>query len=35
VRRHGGSIRALDRPGGGTVFEVELPLPDPAGAPPS
>jgi two-component system, NtrC family, sensor kinase len=26
VRRHGGAIRALDRPGGGTVFEVELPL---------
>jgi signal transduction histidine kinase len=32
VRRHDGSIRALDRPGGGTVFEVELPLPEPAGA---
>jgi two-component system NtrC family sensor kinase len=25
VRRHGGSIRALARPGGGTVFEVWLP----------
>ncbi|HSJ96358.1 MAG TPA: ATP-binding protein, partial [Myxococcota bacterium] len=35
VRRHGGVIRALDRPGGGTIFEVELPLPDPAGAPAS
>jgi PAS domain S-box-containing protein len=33
VRRHGGTIRALDRPGGGTVFEVELPLPEPAAAP--
>lgn len=32
VRRHGGVIRALDRPGGGTVFEVELPL---QGAPPA
>src|SRR5690606_38031299 len=35
VRRHGGVIRALDRPGGGTIFEVELPLhapPDPAPA---
>ncbi|MEB2343640.1 MAG: ATP-binding protein [Deltaproteobacteria bacterium] len=30
VRRHGGTIRSLDRPGGGTVFEVELPLSDPA-----
>ena len=29
VRRHGGAIRALDRPGGGTVFEVELPLAGP------
>jgi PAS domain S-box-containing protein len=33
VRRHGGAIRALDRPGGGTIFEVELPLPDPAAVP--
>jgi PAS domain S-box-containing protein len=28
VRRHGGSIRALARPGGGTIFEVELPQRD-------
>jgi signal transduction histidine kinase len=32
VRRHGGALRALDRPGGGTVFEVTLPLAGPTGA---
>jgi two-component system NtrC family sensor kinase len=35
VRRHGGTIRALDRPGGGTIFEIELPLEAPAGAAPA
>jgi len=35
VQRHGGAIRALGRPGGGTIFEVELPLPEPAAAPAS
>jgi PAS domain S-box-containing protein len=29
VRRHGGSIRASARPGGGTIFEVRLPLDGP------
>ena len=32
VRRHGGTIRAQGRPGGGTIFEVELPLQAPAAA---
>ncbi|MBI5513786.1 MAG: aminopeptidase, partial [Deltaproteobacteria bacterium] len=32
VRAHGGELRAEDRPGGGAVFEVTLPL-DPRGAP--
>jgi PAS domain S-box-containing protein len=35
VRRHGGSIRASARPGGGTVFEVRLPLEGPARAVPA
>jgi signal transduction histidine kinase len=30
VRRHGGAIRALPRPGGGSVFEVVLPIAGPA-----
>jgi PAS domain S-box-containing protein len=30
VRRHGGTLRALDRPEGGTTFEVVLPLDGPA-----
>jgi PAS domain S-box-containing protein len=29
VRRHGGTLRALDRPGGGTIFEVVLPIDGP------
>ncbi len=35
VRRHGGSIRASARQGGGTVFEVRLPLDGPPGAAPA
>jgi PAS domain S-box-containing protein len=32
VRRHGGAIRASDRPGGGTIFEVSLPIAGPPAA---
>ncbi len=32
VRRHGGAIGASARPGGGTVFEIRLPLEAPPGA---
>ncbi len=35
VRRHGGSIGANSRPGGGTIFEVRLPLEGPAGSLPA
>jgi PAS domain S-box-containing protein len=33
VRRHGGTLRALDREGGGTTFEVELPVGGPGPGP--
>ncbi len=35
VRRHGGSIRAAARPGGGTIFEVRLPSAGPPAPPAS